>query len=72
MPSDAYGSVYVQERPTNAGDIELAHAALEEMGLPCQLHTVRNGEEALDFLYRRGNATAIPHNYTCVVMHLLH
>ena len=38
----------------NENDIELTVAALAENNLANRLVTVRNGEEALDYLYRRG------------------
>ena len=38
----------------NANDIELTFAALEENHLANEVVVVRDGEEALDFLYRRG------------------
>lgn len=39
----------------NMGDIELTQEAFQEMKICNQLHIARDGEEALDFLYRRGN-----------------
>jgi CheY-like chemotaxis protein len=36
------------------GDVELTLAALEENHLANKVAVVRNGEEALDYLYRRG------------------
>ncbi len=38
----------------NANDIELTFAALEENHLANEVVVVRDGEEALDYLYRRG------------------
>jgi CheY-like chemotaxis protein len=38
----------------NANDIELAFAALEENHLANEVVVARDGEEALDYLYRRG------------------
>lgn len=38
----------------NANDIELAFAALEENHLANEVIVARDGEEALDYLYRRG------------------
>jgi two-component system response regulator len=38
----------------NPGDVELTREALEEGRLANALHVVRDGEEALDFLMRRG------------------
>ena len=38
----------------NPKDIELTLAALEQSQLANEVVVVRDGEEALDFLYRRG------------------
>ena len=38
----------------NSGDIELIHEAFEDAKTLSHLHIVYDGEEALDFLYRRG------------------
>lgn len=38
----------------DAGDVELTLAALEENHLANKVAVVKNGEEALDYLYRRG------------------
>lgn len=38
----------------NANDIELAFAALEENHLANEVIVARDGEEALDYIYRRG------------------
>ena len=38
----------------DAGDVELTLAALEENHLASKVAVVNNGEEALDYLYRRG------------------
>jgi CheY-like chemotaxis protein len=38
----------------DAGDVELTLAALEENHLAHKVAVVNNGEEALDYLYRRG------------------
>ena len=38
----------------DAGDVELTLAALEENHLANKVAVVNNGEEALDYLYRRG------------------
>ncbi|WP_416838241.1 response regulator [Haloferax sp. DFSO52] len=37
----------------NPGDVRLTKEAFKEAQLSCELHVVTNGEEALDFLYRR-------------------
>ena len=39
----------------NADDLELTLAALEESGLAAQVAVVRDGSEALDYLYCRGS-----------------
>ncbi len=39
----------------NQKDIDLTLAALEENNLADEVIVVRDGEQALDFLYRRGN-----------------
>ncbi|MCF7853346.1 MAG: response regulator [Candidatus Pacebacteria bacterium] len=44
----------------NPGDIELTKVALEENKLNNNLHVVMDGEEASDYLYRRGNYTDAP------------
>ncbi|MEW6742318.1 MAG: response regulator [Planctomycetota bacterium] len=38
----------------DAGDQELIRRALEEGGVPVELHVVQDGEQALDYLLRRG------------------
>jgi CheY-like chemotaxis protein len=38
----------------SANDVELALAALEEINLANEVVVVRDGQQALDFLYRRG------------------
>jgi CheY-like chemotaxis protein len=38
----------------NDGDVRLIERAFETRGLPGELHTVRTGNEALDWLYERG------------------
>jgi len=38
----------------NIGDIELAKEAFSDANIPGQISIVRDGEEALDFLYQRG------------------
>ncbi len=39
----------------NAGDIRLTREGLKEARRPNRLHSVTNGQAALDFLYRRGD-----------------
>lgn len=38
----------------NAGDIELTQEAFQEAKIPNRIHVVRDGDEALEFLYRKG------------------
>ncbi len=38
----------------NAGDVRLTQEALKECKIKNNLHVARDGEDALDFLYRRG------------------
>ena len=45
------GVLLVEDSPT---DVEITRRALDRAGAPVRLHVVRDGEEALDFLYRRG------------------
>jgi CheY-like chemotaxis protein len=52
----------------NPKDIELALEALEENHLANQVIVVRNGEEALDFLYRRGAYSTRPEGNPAVVL----
>lgn len=42
------------------GDADLAREALEESKLKNRLYTVVDGQEALDFLYRRGEYQNVP------------
>ncbi len=39
----------------NPGDIELTQEAFSDTKFPHRIHIARDGEEALDFLYRRGS-----------------
>lgn len=41
----------------NQGDVTLIERAFEERNLPGTLHTVKTGDEALDWLHRRGEFT---------------
>ena len=38
----------------NAEDVELTRAAFDQAGITKQLHVARDGQQALDFLFRRG------------------
>ncbi|NOX44880.1 MAG: response regulator [Caldiserica bacterium] len=40
--------------------IERSIKALEEKGIKCELHWVKTGEDALNFLYRRGEFAGAP------------
>ncbi len=40
--------------------IERSIKALEDKGIKCELHWVKTGEDALDFLYRRGEYADAP------------
>ena len=44
----------------NLGDIELAKAALHETSLPLELHIARDGEEAMQFMQRKGEHAKAP------------
>ena len=44
----------------NEGDIELTRIALRKSGFDCHLDVVHNGEEALEFLRKRGNYAEAP------------
>ncbi|MDA2937512.1 response regulator [Acidobacteria bacterium AH-259-A15] len=49
-------------------DVELTLEALEEYHLANQVIVVRDGEEALDYLYRRGNFKTRPEGNPVVVL----
>ncbi len=44
----------------NPGDIDLTREALEEAKVLNRLHVVEDGEQALDFVFRRGQFTDAP------------
>lgn len=44
----------------NPGDVELTLDAFQEIKTPNQVYAVRDGEEALDFLYARGSHAEMP------------
>jgi len=50
-PDGTINILLVEDSPT---DVQIARRALRRWSVPCSLHVVRDGEEALDFLYRRG------------------
>lgn len=52
----------------NPKDIELALEALEENNLANDVVVVRNGAEALDYLYRRGEFSTRPEGNPAVVL----
>jgi CheY-like chemotaxis protein len=52
----------------NPKDIELALEALEERNLANEVVVVRNGAEALDYLYRRGEFSVRPEGNPAVVL----
>lgn len=44
----------------NQGDVRLTEQAFDEQDLPGTLHTVRTGQEAFDWLFRRGEFAEAP------------
>jgi CheY-like chemotaxis protein len=52
----------------NPNDLELSMAALEEHNLANEVVAVRNGAEALDYLYRRGNFASRAEGHPAVVL----
>jgi CheY-like chemotaxis protein len=52
----------------NASDIELTLAALEESNQVDEIAVVRDGAEALDYLYRRGVHSQRPAEQPCVIL----
>jgi CheY-like chemotaxis protein len=44
----------------NPADVELTEEALSQGKLKNSLHVVSDGEQALDFLYQRGNHKTVP------------
>ena len=52
----------------NPKDIELALGALEDHNLANDVVVVRNGAEALDYLYRRGAFSTRPEGHPAVVL----
>jgi CheY-like chemotaxis protein len=49
-------------------DVELTLGALEEYNLVNEIVVARDGQEALDFLYYRGQFSARPHNNPSVIL----
>lgn len=54
MPPTAPQPIEILLVEDNAGDIELTREAFQDTKMPTRLHVARDGEEALEFLYRRG------------------
>jgi CheY-like chemotaxis protein len=54
----------------NANDVELTLAALSEHHLANDIDVVRDGEEALDYLYQRGNYSERKSNPSVVLLDL--
>jgi len=52
----------------NPKDVELSMSALEEHNLANEVVVVRNGAEALDYLYRRGSFASRPEGNPAVVL----
>src|SRR5688572_13761780 len=52
----------------NRKDVELSLAALEEHNLANEVVVTRNGADALDYLYRRGEFSARPEGNPAVVL----
>jgi CheY-like chemotaxis protein len=52
----------------SAKDVELTLAALEEKQLANKVDVVRDGEEALDYLYHRGSFQSRPGGNPVVVL----
>jgi CheY-like chemotaxis protein len=52
----------------NARDVELSLAAFEEQNLANEVVVARNGAEALDYLYRRGQFATRPEGQPAVVL----
>jgi CheY-like chemotaxis protein len=52
----------------NAQDVELALAALNEHHLANEVVVVRDGEQALDYLYRQGKFEGRPEGHPCVLL----
>jgi CheY-like chemotaxis protein len=52
----------------NEHDVELTLAALEEHNLANEVVVVRDGAEALDYLYHRGKYAGHPHSLPVVVL----
>jgi len=56
-PAEPIDVLLVEDNP---GDVRLTQEAFEEAKINNELHVVRDGESALDFVYRRGEYDAAP------------
>ena len=52
----------------NENDVELTLNALKESRLSNEVEVVRDGAEALDYIYQRGNYSGQEHDLPCVVL----
>jgi CheY-like chemotaxis protein len=52
----------------NENDVELTLNALKESRLSNEVEVVRDGAEALDYMYQRGNYSGRGHDLPCVVL----
>ena len=59
---------YILLADDNANDLELTRRALEQHKLVNEIEVVRDGAEALDFLYRRGSFSSRPEVDPLVVL----
>ena len=57
LTATAIDVLLVEDSPT---DIEITRRALARADVPVNLHVTRDGEEALDYLYRRGAFAGAP------------
>lgn len=63
---DNLGRILIVEDDPN--DVELTMTALEEHNLANEVVVTRDGEEALDYLYRRGKYTARSSDHPAVIL----
>lgn len=61
-------SKYILLAEDNANDVELTLAALREFSATNEIVVVRDGTEALDYLYRRGAYAQRGEGHPCVVL----
>jgi len=57
---EKYSPIDILLAEDSPGDAELAKEALEESNLKNRLYTVVDGQEALDFLYKKGEYKNVP------------